>query len=90
MKSTLIGFDGHTTYWVYIEKQSCVIWAKNLQIFEDIKIQKDTILPYYEDKPTFQSFFLDDNDDKEKTFNKALNKMPSSVIKDLSKLKTIE
>lgn len=70
MKVTLIAFDGYTIYWVYIEEQSHVIKAKNLQIFEDSEIKNDTILPCYKKEPTFQGFLLNDNDNKENTSNK--------------------
>lgn len=53
MKGTLVEFDGYTIYWIYIEEQNRIIRAKNLQIFKDIKIKKDIILPYYEKKLTF-------------------------------------
>ena len=91
MKGTLVGFDGHTIYQVYIEEQSRVIRAKDLQIFEDTESKKDTVLPYYGKEPTFQGFLLDDNDDEKITSNtKASNEMPSNVTKDQSKSKTAE
>lgn len=91
MKGTLVGFDGHTIYRVHIEEQSRVIRAKDLRIFEDTEIKKDTILPHYEKEPTFQGFLLDDNGDEETTSNtKASNEMPSNATKDQSKPKTAE
>ncbi len=91
MKGTLVRFDGHTIYRMYIEEQSCVIRAKNLQIFEDIEIKRDTVLPYYEKEPMFQSFLLDDNDNEERTSDKVSNKMPSpNATKGQSKPKTAE
>ena len=82
MKDTLVGFDRHTIYQLHIEKQSCIIRTKNLQIFKDIKIKKNTVLLYYKKKSTFPGFLLDDNDKKEKSSDKTLNKIPSNTTKD--------
>lgn len=61
-----MGFDDHIIYHVHIEKQNRVIRVKDLRIFEDTETKHHTILPSYKDgKPTFQSFLLDDNDEKE-------------------------
>lgn len=49
---------------MYIEEQSHVIRAKNLQIFSNTKIKKDIVLLDYKKKPTFQSFLLKNNDYK--------------------------
>ena len=84
MKGTLVGFDGHTIYRVHIEEQSRVIRAKDLRIFQDTEIKRETVLPYYEKEPTFQGFLLDDNDDEEKTSDNVSNKMPSNATKDQS------
>lgn len=64
LKGKLVGFDGHTIYRVHIEEQNRVIRVKDLRIFEDIEIKENTLLPSYENEPTFQGFLLEDNDDK--------------------------
>ncbi len=58
LKSTLIGYDGHTIYRVFIREQDKVIWVKDLQIFEDTSEKVSTALPDFEGKPTFESFLV--------------------------------
>lgn len=65
LKGKLVGFDGYTIYYIYIKEQNQVIKVKDLRIFEDTEIKKNTLLQSYENKPTFQGFFLEDNDNKE-------------------------
>lgn len=65
LKGKLVGFDGHTIYRVHIEEQNRVIRVKDLRIFNDTEIKENTLFPSYENEPTFQGFFLEDNDDKE-------------------------
>lgn len=68
LKSKLVGFNGHTIYYVYIEEQKWVIKVKDLRFFENTETKENIISPDYKDgKSTFQSFFLDDNND-DKTF----------------------
>lgn len=87
MKSILVRFDGHTIYQIYIKKESCIIKAKNFQIFEDIDIRKNTILS---EKLTFQYLFLNNNDNKENISDKALNMILFSITKDQIKQKIAE
>ena len=65
LKGKLVGFDGHIIYCVHIEEQNRVIRVKNLCIFEDTETKENTSLLSYEDNPTFQGFFSEDNDDKD-------------------------
>ena len=66
LRGTLVGFDGHTIYKVYIKDQNRVIRIKNLRIFEDYKSKGSTKLPdYFESLSTFQRFFHTDNEDEE-------------------------
>lgn len=60
-----MGFDNYIIYHVYIEKQNWVIKVKDLYIFENIEIKENISLPSYENKPSFQGFFLEDNNNKE-------------------------
>ena len=53
LKGKLVGFDGHTIYRIHIEEQNRVIRVKDLRIFEDMETKENTLLPSYEDKPTF-------------------------------------
>ena len=53
LKGKLVGFDGHTIYRVHIEEQNQVIIVKDLRIFKDTETKENTLLPLYEDKPTF-------------------------------------
>lgn len=64
MRGRLIGYDRHIIYRVvYIESQSKVIKVKDLHVFEDNEAKTSTDLLDYEDAPTFQGFFLvDDNE----------------------------
>lgn len=68
LKSTLVGYDNYTIYWVHIKEQNKVIQVKNLWIFKDYKSKSATKLPDYNDGTlTFQKFMLDNNNnDKEK------------------------
>lgn len=63
LKKTLVGYNGHTIYRVYIKDQNKVIRVKDLQIFEDFKIKSSTNLTNYENKPTFERFFLTNGED---------------------------
>lgn len=60
LKSTLIKYDGHIIYRVFIREQDKVIWVKNLQIFEDISKKASTILFDFKEKSTFKDFFVTD------------------------------
>lgn len=65
LKGVLVGYDSHTIYWVYIKNQKKVIRVKDLCIFEDYKTKTSTELPDYDnDKPTFQGFLSEDNDEQ--------------------------
>ena len=65
LKGTLVGYDGHTIYRVYIKEQNKVIRVKDLRIFEDYESKSASELPDYNNgTPTFQGFNLDDNDDE--------------------------
>lgn len=64
MIEKLVGFDGHTIYRIHIEEQNQVIRVKDLRIFKDTEIKENTLLPSYENEPTFQGFLLEDNDNK--------------------------
>lgn len=65
LKGTLVGYDGHTIYRVYLKDQKKVIRVKDLRIFEDYASKASTELPdYSEGTPTFQGFLLADNDDE--------------------------
>lgn len=66
LKGTLVGYNGHTIYQVYLKNQKKVIWVKDLCIFEDYENKLSNKLPdYSEDTPTFQDFFLVDDDDEQ-------------------------
>lgn len=56
LKGTLVGYDGHTIYRVFIRLQDKVIRVKDLRIFEDTSRKDSTLLPDYEVKPTFEGF----------------------------------
>ena len=65
LKRVLLGYDGHTIYWVYIKNQNKIIRVKDLCILEDYKTKMSIELPNYnDDRPTFYSFFSKDNDEK--------------------------
>lgn len=72
LKSQLINFDSHTINHMYIKNSNQVIRVKNLCIFKNIKIKKNTILPKYKySKSLFQDYLL--NDDNNKNLTTALN-----------------
>lgn len=58
LKSTLVGYDGHTIYRVFIREQDKVIRVKDLQIFEDKSEKVSITIPNFEGKPTFEGFFI--------------------------------
>lgn len=58
LKGTLVGYDGHTIYRMYIKDQNKVIQVKDLRIFEDFETKPSTDLSDYQDKPTFKGFLL--------------------------------
>lgn len=63
MHRWLVGYNGHTIYWVYIESHNKLIKVKNLQVFEDNKAKTSTNLLNHKDTPTIQGFLLvDDNE----------------------------
>lgn len=43
----LVEYDKKTIYRVYLEKNSIVIWVKDLQIYKDATVKKSTTLPIY-------------------------------------------
>lgn len=63
LRGTLVGYDGHTIYRVYIKEQNKVIRIKDLRIFEDYETKVDTSLPDYQFTPTFQGLSLEDNNE---------------------------
>ena len=66
LKRILMGYDGHTIYWVYLKDQKKVIWVKDLRIFEDYKSKLSTeFLDYNKDTPIFQGFLLANNNNKQ-------------------------
>ncbi len=66
LKGTLVGYNGHIIYRVYLKDQKKVIRVKDLRIFEDYATKSSTGLPdYSESNPTFQGFLLADNDNKQ-------------------------
>lgn len=56
LKGTLVRYNRHTIYRVFIREQDKVIWVKDLQIFEDTSEKTSTSLPEFEGKPTFEGF----------------------------------
>ena len=65
-EKTLVGYDGHTIYWVYLKDQKKVIWMKNLCIFEDYESKFSTkFFNYSEDMLTFQEYLFTNNDNKQ-------------------------
>lgn len=54
----LVEYDGHSIYQLYVESQNKIIQVKNLQVFEDSKAKASTTLLNYKNAPTFQDFFL--------------------------------
>ncbi len=67
LKGTLVGYNDHTIYRVYIEEQNKVIRVKDLRIFEDYESKSATDIPDYDNgMPTFQGFIFNDNDDDKK------------------------
>lgn len=67
LKGTLVGYDGHTIYRVFIKNQNKVIRVKDLQIFKDCETKMSTNLPEYTDTPTFQGFLAEDQEDEGNT-----------------------
>lgn len=86
LKGTFVGYNGYTIYRVFIREQDKVIRIKNLQIFEDTTEKASTALPDFEGKPTFEGFFVTDqegnsseSDDNATTNNSnELTKFPKS------------
>lgn len=62
LKGTLVRYDGHTIYKVFIYKQDKVIRVKDLQIFEDTSEKISISLPNFEGKPTFEGFLATNRD----------------------------
>lgn len=74
-KGTLVGYDGHTIYRVYIRDQGKVIRVKDLCIFQDTFQKNSTTLPAFDDQPKFQDF-PEDQDTRDST-DSASNDGPS-------------
>lgn len=56
LKSTLVGYDGHTIYRVHIKDQNKVIHMEGLQLFEGFKAKISIgLLDYNDGTPTFQA-----------------------------------
>lgn len=47
-RGLLVGYDGHSIYRVYLEKDAKVIRIKDLRIFEDASTKMETSLPTYD------------------------------------------
>ncbi len=62
LKGTLVGYDGHTIYRVFIRSQDKVIRVKHLWIFEDTSKKDSASLPDFEGKPTFEGFLATDRE----------------------------
>ena len=58
-EETLVGYDEHMIYKVYIHEQGKVIRVKNLCIFEDTFQKDSNTLLAFDDQPTFQGFPAD-------------------------------
>lgn len=65
LQGTLVGYDGHTIYRVYIQEQNKVIHIKDLRIFEDYETKTETSLLAYQNIPTFQRFYADHDDKRD-------------------------
>lgn len=66
LKSTLVGYNGHTIYCVHFKDQGTVIWIKTLWIIEDYKNKLSTkLFGYGKGTLIFQSFFFaNDNNEQ--------------------------
>lgn len=65
MKIVLVCYDNLTIYQVYIKSQKKIIQVKNFSIFEHYKTKATSkIFEFNENIPTFQKFFLGDNDNE--------------------------
>lgn len=66
LNSTLVGYNGHTIYRVYIKDQEKVIWVNYLCTFENYGNKSSTKLYYY-NKGTliFQGFLFTNNDNEQ-------------------------
>lgn len=62
LKGTLVRYDGHTIYRVFIQEQDKVIRVKDLQIFEDTSKKTSTSLLDFKGKPTFEGFLATDQE----------------------------
>ena len=81
LKGTLVRYDGHTIYCVYLKDQKRVIRIKDLQIFEDYKNKLSTELPDYSDNTLiFQGFLFADNNNKPSEIDLDLNCVSQKII----------
>ncbi len=62
LKGTLVRYDGHTIYRVFIQEQDKVIRVKDLQIFKDTSEKASIALPDFEGKRTFEGFLITDQE----------------------------
>ena len=46
-KNLLVGYDGHTIYWVFLEQDNKIIHVKNFWIYKDAIFKKATTIPTY-------------------------------------------
>ena len=60
----LVGYDTYIIYRVYIKDQKKVIRVKDLCIFENYETKSSIEVLNYDDKPTFQGFFSENNDER--------------------------
>lgn len=77
LKGTLVGYDGHTIYRVFIQEQDKVIRVKDLQISEDTSEKVSTTLPDFEEKPTFEGFLVTDQEGNSSESNDTTTNEPS-------------
>lgn len=63
LKGTLVGYDGHTIYRVFIRSQDKVIRVKDLRIIEDTSKKTSTSLLDFQGKPTFEGFLATDREE---------------------------
>lgn len=66
LKGILVGYNGHTIYWIYLKDQKKVIQVKNLCNLEDYVNKSSIEIPDYNEAQTFQGFPLVDNDNEKK------------------------
>lgn len=57
----LIGYDGHTIYYVYIKDQKKIIKIKDFYIFNNFKIKVSIELFDYNNELIFQGIFYKNN-----------------------------